>query len=597
MLITNLSRVALLAAALTGASSSYAAATYQLRVPLQGLNVAGSSNPVVSLGALALPDGTVGLPYSADLRTALTVTGFPDYNALGATWSVTAGGALPAGLSLSPDGVISGTPNSASATALPVPITVTYDSVTGSQTYALTINLNIEVSLNTTTLPSAMVSVAYSYDFKPLLAVTGDPDYSASLATFSTSSTLPAGLALTPAGLLTGTPTAAIPTGSSFQVLATYKTKTGQQAFTIVVNGATLQVTQIVSGESHTCAVTTAGEAKCWGANASNQLGVPGLAESSHPVTVTGLLSGVTEIAVGASHSCAVVSGSAKCWGYNGAGALGTGNTTDSAVPVTVQGLDSGISSITAGNYHSCAITTSGAAKCWGWSGDGRLGYATGGEGARVKPPVDVVGLGAGVSQISAGGRHTCAIVSGAAKCWGYGYDGELGQNSMSSSETPVTPLGLSAGMAAISAGQEHTCAITAAGGAKCWGANTDGRLGWTGAYSSLTPVNVTGLSSGVTQIAAGYYTTCAVIAGSAKCWGYNGYGQYGNGTSGSGWAPTPTDVSGLGSGVTSISLGSRHICGTAGTSAKCWGLASSGRLGNGVTSSTVQITPVDVQP
>ena len=80
-----------------------------------------------------------------------------------------------------------------------------------------------------------------------------------------------------------------------------------------------------------------------------------------------------------------------------------------------------------------------------------------------------------------------------------------------------------------------------------CWGMNDVGQLGDNSTTSSSTPVEVTGLSSGITSIYGGYPEgeTCARSAGGVvKCWGENGRGQLGNNsTTGS---TVPVDVLGF---------------------------------------------------
>lgn len=445
-------------------------------------------------------------------------------------------------------------------------------------------------------LPAGEVNLAYSYDLKQLLSVSGDPAYNSSNVSWElTSGALPAGLSLGSDGVVSGTPTTKDAVGSSFQVKAAYKTKTGQQAYTIVVNGAILHVTQISAGSLHTCVVTTSGGAKCWGINSYGQLGNNSTVTSLVPVAVSGLATGVASISGGGNHTCALTtSGGIKCWGRNTYGQLGDGTATQRNAPVNVNGLTSGVDSISVGYETTCAVTTAGGAKCWGANYNGQVGD---GSTFNQALPVSVSGLSSGVAHIAAGQAHSCAVTAtGGVKCWGHNGYGQLGNNSTTNSVTPVNVSGLATGVANITTGTYHTCAVLTSGGAKCWGFNVYGQLGdGTLVSPRLTPVAVSGLASGgVVAITAGYAHTCAVTtSGGAKCWGYNVYGQVGDGTKTN--RSVPVDVSGFTSGVTSITGGNGHSCLLSLAGPVCWGRNDGGQLGD--NSTTFRSTPVAVSP
>jgi alpha-tubulin suppressor-like RCC1 family protein len=289
------------------------------------------------------------------------------------------------------------------------------------------------------------------------------------------------------------------------------------------VIGLTSDVAQVAAGFYHTCAMTTGGGAKCWGRNDTGQMGNGTFTTSAPygiatPVDVSGLTNGVAQISGGGYHTCAVtMGGGVKCWGDNSSGQLGFGTVTiplppsvspqESATPVDVSTLTSGVAQIGAGGAHTCAVTTSGAAKCWGYSFWGQLGYGYGGTSRYISlTPLDVSGLMSGVARITAGGYHTCAVTTvGGAKCWGYTVHGQLGNGVTVVPENgiffPVDVSTLTSGVAQISAGYFHTCAVTTAGGAKCWGYNGDGALGDGTFMSRATPVDVSGLTSGVAAL------------------------------------------------------------------------------------------------
>ncbi len=320
----------------------------------------------------------------------------------------------------------------------------------------------------------------------------------------------------------------------------------------------------IYAGSFHTCALTTSGAAKCWGRGDYGQLGNGATSNSNTPVDVSGMSSGVAVTYAGGAHTCALTtSGAAKCWGRGDWGQLGNGATSNYLTPLDVSGMSSGVVAISAASSQTCAVTASGVVKCWGNTGH--------------------FGMFSGVVAISAGQSHTCALTtSGAAKCWGNGDYGQLGNGATSISNTPVDVSGMSSGVVAISAGGSHTCALTTSGAAKCWGRGNSGQLGNGSTNTYNTPVDVSGMSSGVVAISAGDDHTCALTtSGAAKCWGNGGNGRLGNGATSN--VNTPVDVSGMSSGVVAISAGREHTCAlTTSGAAKCWGRGDYGQLGNG---------------
>ena len=357
------------------------------------------------------------------------------------------------------------------------------------------------------------------------------------------------------------------------------------------ISASTLTVT---AGLGHTCAAGSSG-IRCWGSNTTGQLGDNStVAQRIQPVPVTGITFGTTMVAAGGQHTCAIVNGAARCTGANSSGQLGNaqpGNDTtvlpDSYVPVDVTGLALGLQAIAAGDSHACAVVNGGA-RCWGINSFGQLGDGT--QAPVHRSPVAVMNLSSGVQAIAAGGAHSCAIVNGAAMCWGLNNSGQLGNATAGNpqpgdSNLPVQVTGLTSGVQAIAAGQNHTCAL-ANGAVKCWGANATGQLGngVTGTNAGA-PVQVTGLTSGVLAIAAGQSHSCAIVTGgAAKCWGSNSNGQLGNGSTdpNAAFPPdsnVPVQVTGLTSGVQTIATGYQHACATTSSSVLCWGFNGNAQL------------------
>jgi alpha-tubulin suppressor-like RCC1 family protein len=151
-------------------------------------------------------------------------------------------------------------------------------------------------------------------------------------------------------------------------------------------------VRKIVAGEYHTCALTDVGTLRCWGRGIEGQLGQAiGMSNSYWGDQVNELPSmlasdidigsQVTDVTAGDYYTCALTSaGQLKCWGQNNRGQLGYGGTSNQVTPGAVS-LD-GVSAyrISAGALHTCALRSNGTVRCWGAGTDGRLGRGSTGD-------------------------------------------------------------------------------------------------------------------------------------------------------------------------------------------------------------------------
>jgi alpha-tubulin suppressor-like RCC1 family protein len=347
--------------------------------------------------------------------------------------------------------------------------------------------------------------------------------------------------------------------------------KTGCKDPMACPSGSCQAVHTLAAGGAHTCIITPSGGLKCWGWNANGQLGNGTMSGSNFTYTapgdVVGLSSGVVDVTAGETHTCALMNtGGVKCWGAC-AGPCGAGVAT----PIDIPGLTSGVAQVAAGEMHTCALMKTGTVKCWGTGGEFEAS-----PDFMATSPTDVPGL-AKATAIASGDGYACALLGGAAQCWGGNMLGELGSGSNVPSDSPM-PLpvsGLASGVTALAPlGGSQTCAIVKGGALQCWGSNDHGQLGNgnAGAYSA-TPMTVTGLGSGVTAAAAsGEWNACAVVSGGVRCWGDGTYGQLGNGMVTASNVPVP--VTGLGSGIVDVVTGDVHGCArTSKGVVQCWGV------------------------
>jgi alpha-tubulin suppressor-like RCC1 family protein len=368
--------------------------------------------------------------------------------------------------------------------------------------------------------------------------------------------------------------------------------RNGLRLVPVNVNGLSMNLAAVSAGGLHTCALTSVGGVKCWGNNAYGQLGDGTTTDRVSPVDVVGLSSSVVAIAAGGFHTCALlIDGTVKCWGNNVAGQLGDGTNTSRSVPVEVPDLTS-VTALAAGMYFTCSASTLGRVHCWGDNNSGQLGDGTLEERStphRVNALLDLF-----ITDLAAGEDHICALSSGGlVKCWGANGFGQLGDGTTTKQLQPVDVLGLSGGVTALTAGNNHTCALASGNTAKCWGSNTYGQLGDGTGVQSLTPVIVAGLAGNVIKLSAGGLHTCAEVDGGVlECWGDNWTGQLGNGsTVGS---ISPVNVPGISGGLVDLDAGTYFTCIVNSVGgAQCWGAHGNGQIGDG--SLPWNVTPTDV--
>lgn len=233
----------------------------------------------------------------------------------------------------------------------------------------------------------------------------------------------------------------------------------------------------VSAGHAHSCGLTDAGVAWCWGDDSQGQLGDGGEVQpgkSSVPVRVQSD-EHFSSLQAGYYQTCALTtSGNARCWGMNAAGQNGDGTRTPGSAPIAVAGSGT-FTSIAPGDRFVCA-TASGDVWCWGSNQYGQLGVS---EPDTSFVPLRIDGLSAssittsmGTSTIPGAEPYGCAIAGGGrVSCWG-GAIGDVRERG------PAAPLDDRISAARVAAGPQHICLLSRDDVAYCGGANYAGQLG-----------------------------------------------------------------------------------------------------------------------
>jgi alpha-tubulin suppressor-like RCC1 family protein len=162
--------------------------------------------------------------------------------------------------------------------------------------------------------------------------------------------------------------------------------------------GSGITAKAIVAGESHTCAILNNSAIKCWGRAYEGQMGLSKydndigdqageMGVTANDLTNIGTGRTATAIAAGKNHNCAILDNSSiKCWGANASGQLGLGDTNNRGadedggdqmgdnLPVVDLGTGRTARGIIAGDNQTCAILDNASIKCWGSNISGELG-------------------------------------------------------------------------------------------------------------------------------------------------------------------------------------------------------------------------------
>jgi alpha-tubulin suppressor-like RCC1 family protein len=332
------------------------------------------------------------------------------------------------------------------------------------------------------------------------------------------------------------------------------------------------------AGGAHNCALSTEGEAYCWGGVSGWMADEPPTMPMSAIPVAEGAGIRFKALSAGATRCAIDLADRAWCWGDGYRGQVGDGTSTSKVNPAAVAG-DLRWRTLSVGVLHACGITLDGDTYCWGNGFRGALGngsyhifWST--------VPTRVLG-GLHFVSVTAGLAASCGLTAaGKAYCWGANESGQLGNLQPEINVAVPLPVAGDHTFRSITLGGGHTCGIDDAGLAWCWGGNNGAQLGNPFPGPRNEPVAV---SSTVRfqKLAAGHAFVCGLDEeGQLYCWGDNTYGQFGNGRTGTIQPPQPVLPS---MRFIDVSAGGGNTCALdAGNTAYCWGKGAEGQLGNG---------------
>jgi alpha-tubulin suppressor-like RCC1 family protein len=352
-------------------------------------------------------------------------------------------------------------------------------------------------------------------------------------------------------------------------------------------------VVALSAGLSHTCGLSSGGEAYCWGEGTNLALGgfVGGSSATPQPVLGVGQRGDLVSLSVGSRSTCALTAaGDVYCWGNNALGQLGQGDTIDRAEPVLIELPERAIQ-VDLRYDTACAIDELSALYCWGENAEGQAGQGDTPQAPVASTSPLEVPSAIGWQEVSTGNGHVCAIrLDGELHCWGRNTDAQLGQADPGQVRSPMR-VGTDTDWAHLSVGQSQTCALKESGTLYCWGANDESQLGIDPPGVVSTPTQVGSDTDWIAVSQSALHGCGLRQAGTLHCWGRRQEGQL---TLPYYAAPIALPVQiGTDSDWSDLTVGRFHTCARRASAYQCTGENADGRLGDGSTTRSYGWVPV----